>query len=292
MPLVSGTYAKYVTQADGNAKARVAKWGVEIVLEKDRMFGDEYYGKENSFDKDLVVLTSNDETPNVITVKASKEEEVVAPGTRGYITFDLKGKPEVATALKIDPKFNFTGDWEVLGKKYYPLNFAFGIEVYASVHSGSGVGETKTIYLKVEEESSRIKTEFQSKPFYFTHQEIMDVINFLNIETAKIEPNKDISKVLYDVFEEFSDSNGDNVVSEWTEPTGKYIFEWIWPYERGDKDAYAKWDEMETAVISSDVLGSNPSIKDIYDYADTVLGDKTVLPEIKIDYSISITQID
>lgn len=83
---ISGTFAKYVTTADGSNTARVAKWGVKISGMANSLFSQTYA-------KDTETTIAN-------TVVAS--EEVVAPGTKNDtgVTFSLTGTPEVA--VKID----------------------------------------------------------------------------------------------------------------------------------------------------------------------------------------------
>lgn len=90
--VISGTYAKYVTQDSGADEARVAKWGVEL-----QVIGN-LYG--TSYDNNIVV--SADDADDKIEVQAvdyklATASDVVAPGTQNTegFTFSLKGKPEV-----------------------------------------------------------------------------------------------------------------------------------------------------------------------------------------------------
>ena len=68
--VISGTFAKYVTQGKATDSARVAKWGVEFKSDVDGMFLKEY---------------NYEPTPNGVTGQFSVEstEKVVAPGTKG-----------------------------------------------------------------------------------------------------------------------------------------------------------------------------------------------------------------
>lgn len=85
--VVSGTFAKYVTEAEGSASARVAKWGVQLSITGDN-FAMEYAN-----------------TDEAVTVKAT--EYVVAPGTSSEdldadIAFAITGTPEVTTQIKVE----------------------------------------------------------------------------------------------------------------------------------------------------------------------------------------------
>lgn len=95
---VGGTFAKYVTEGEGIAEARVAKWGVEVSSSAD-LFGSRY------------------DSVNGQTVEASDGvTHVVAPGTSTIkpFTIELSGTPEVSgkytTVLDID----FTNDGKAL----------------------------------------------------------------------------------------------------------------------------------------------------------------------------------
>ena len=39
---ISGTFAKYVTEASGGDTARVAQWGVSVSAQTDEVFGEKY----------------------------------------------------------------------------------------------------------------------------------------------------------------------------------------------------------------------------------------------------------
>lgn len=87
---ISGTFAKYVTEASGSDEARVAKWGVEVSAISNELFAETY--------------AANDENTKIATTVVA-DEKVVAPGTthaNGGLKFVLKGEPEVATRVKID----------------------------------------------------------------------------------------------------------------------------------------------------------------------------------------------
>lgn len=85
---ISGTFAKYVTEASGHDEARVAKWGVEVSGIADGLFAETY--------------AADSSTTIANTVEAN--EEVVAPGTKNEdgVTFMLKGTPEVAVKVEIE----------------------------------------------------------------------------------------------------------------------------------------------------------------------------------------------
>lgn len=89
---VGGTFAKYVTEADGQATARVAKFGVELAVASDDIFKTEY--AKDSTDTKYASLTT--------TVKSADTDELVAPGTKSQgegMTFTISGTPEVAVDI-------------------------------------------------------------------------------------------------------------------------------------------------------------------------------------------------
>jgi len=110
MPMVSSTYAKYVTEATGTDTARVAKWGVTITADSagDGMFDLTYV-------KDDATFTLG---PNSVI----STENVVAPGTSGSYTFTLAGIPEVAVRVSFGAS-SIKDNWLVSTKAYEPLNW-------------------------------------------------------------------------------------------------------------------------------------------------------------------------
>ena len=94
---ISGTFAKYVTEATGTDSARVAKWGFDAAtttasMQIDDLFDDVYTDEDADYDVD-----SADDT------------DVIAPGTWGSATFAFAYKgdgefdaPEVAYKFDVN----------------------------------------------------------------------------------------------------------------------------------------------------------------------------------------------
>lgn len=90
---ISGTFAKYVTRAEGEDSARVAKWGILLTMEGDELFKSEYEADDPTFTGNTVSAT----------VKASNEDKLVAPGTSSDgFSATVVGTPEVATRYTLE----------------------------------------------------------------------------------------------------------------------------------------------------------------------------------------------
>lgn len=98
--VISGTFAKYVTKAEGIDAARVAKWGIIVGVEGDSAFKTEYETDDSSYPGEYSVV-ANEEYDLIEAAKDSEHEgaeRVVAPGTKGDgLKGTVTGKPEVAT---------------------------------------------------------------------------------------------------------------------------------------------------------------------------------------------------
>ncbi|MBO4878634.1 MAG: hypothetical protein J5544_00070, partial [Clostridia bacterium] len=73
---VGSTFAKYVTRAQGEDNARVAKWGILLTMEGDNMFAPEYEHDDPNFTGEATTLS--------VRVDPDYEGEItdlVAPGT-------------------------------------------------------------------------------------------------------------------------------------------------------------------------------------------------------------------
>ncbi len=110
---ISGTFAKYVTGADADESARVAKWGVTVAATSDA-FKVEYAAEDEDY-------TAG------VTVKSSAEDDVVAPGTKGGLAaVALTGTPEVAVRISYTATLDLGDGWMVNDTFYCPLVFTVG----------------------------------------------------------------------------------------------------------------------------------------------------------------------
>ena len=133
--VISGTFAKYVTDKTGFDSARVAKFGVEITAAED-MFADSYKHAETVYDAS--------ETGDAITVQADTQgTDIVAPGTNGALVgFAVTGKPEVDVEVTYDATLELNG-WEVIGvTEYCPLEITVGTETFKI---GTGVDDAADV---------------------------------------------------------------------------------------------------------------------------------------------------
>lgn len=96
------TLSKYVTSGGSTGKAQVAKWGYTMEIDGGNLFGKNY-----KFD-DKASKVTKDTTG--LTVKASGDYNVIAPGTTGSMTFTIGGQAEVRTliAMGITPENDVT----------------------------------------------------------------------------------------------------------------------------------------------------------------------------------------
>lgn len=89
---ISGTFAKYVSEATGSDTARVAKWAFNV--------GDSNIAQTNTFVFDLF----GSYTDANVDVDGSGSENVIAPGTTGSFAIKLTNNSEVTAVYSI----NFT----------------------------------------------------------------------------------------------------------------------------------------------------------------------------------------
>ena len=136
---VGSTFAKYVTRAEGQDEARVAKWGIIMSATGEPGFKPEY---------------ASDSAFQGLTVKSDNGDKVVAPGTKGDgVTVTIQGTPEVAFELALDlsrtqdivlPKGDYTdytryymndqGVWGyhdplTLTEDYHPIKYTLAIDI-------------------------------------------------------------------------------------------------------------------------------------------------------------------
>ena len=146
--VISGTFAKYVTKAEGQDQARVAKWGVLLSVE-GKTFADKYETDDEYYDGEFSVVASN-------------EDQVVAPGTDSEqvgqkLVATVNGAPEVAARYTIEakgmsdvclPKGTYT-DYTELGEDgKYSKDFTLAKD-YAPVKWDMKISKGSTSYTMV-----------------------------------------------------------------------------------------------------------------------------------------------
>lgn len=150
MSIVSGTFAKYITQDNGSDSARVAKWGVELQV-VGNLYGDSY--------DDLIVLKTADSVAVQAVDFATAASDVVAPGTKNEegFRFSLNGKPEVdgivTSEMKIQNIFLKAGKYGVM------------IPVDNGVVTEANYREFEDLYVK-EGDSYVASTEWANVTYY------------------------------------------------------------------------------------------------------------------------------
>ena len=109
--VISGTFAKYTTEATSNDEARVAKFGVNITA-NGSTFADEYATDDTG--------VSGTIAKSVVTAGGAGDA-IVAPGTTGeMVAMTLNGTPEVAVKVSYAADLELA-NWVVDGDYYCPI---------------------------------------------------------------------------------------------------------------------------------------------------------------------------
>lgn len=122
--IISGTFAKYITSAEGSDSARVAKFGVEVTA-SGSMFSKHY---NNATGGNGIATTVTG------SVDSSNDDNIFAPGTKGeMVKMKLSGIPEVNVQVTYDGIVTLNGEWNAklkesdTSKTYYcPLKIKVG----------------------------------------------------------------------------------------------------------------------------------------------------------------------
>ena len=115
------TLSKYITSKQETGSAQVAKWGFTIEAESSKLFGDDY--------KFATSASEVTEEAADLTVSASGDYNVVAPGTTGTMTFSIKGQAEVLAGIEMkmtgvkDVVLNYTVGEDATVKTYNPVKW-------------------------------------------------------------------------------------------------------------------------------------------------------------------------
>ncbi|MBR2028540.1 MAG: hypothetical protein IKA10_06105 [Oscillospiraceae bacterium] len=153
---ISGTFAKYVTEAEAGDTARVAKFGV-VVTANGTLFDTTYV--EEAEDN----VPGTQKPGAAITVESSNGDNLVAPGTKNEegITFAITGTPEVDVnvAVTVDnvkdiflaqktglPNMTTGLDTDTFdnGADYYPVKYTLTSTVLGTMVNGGTMADVET----------------------------------------------------------------------------------------------------------------------------------------------------
>ena len=136
---ISGTYAKYVTQAGSSDSARVAKWGVTITA-NGSTFATEYATDDASVVGTIAKSVVSTDTANL-----------VAPGTTGdMVAVTLAGIPEVAFEVKYEATVDIGDNWMVDGVFYCPLEITVNGDVVKGLEHTSAESFENAVKAKID----------------------------------------------------------------------------------------------------------------------------------------------
>ena len=125
--VISGTFAKYTDSKSETDSARVAKWGVQIALNADEAFANEYTSD----------VASNPAPDVDAEVKGTSEAVVIAPGTKGTLaTASISGTTEVAVQVTKTAGLELTGAWVADGAYYCPISIKVTINGTPTTFNG------------------------------------------------------------------------------------------------------------------------------------------------------------
>lgn len=156
------TLSKYVTKKSETGSASVAKWGYNIDVKADKLFGTDYKFETNN----STVTTAG----AGVTVKSSDVNNRVAPGTTGFMTFEVTGKAEVLSQIKIsiadtdfsDVVLKYTEGKDTTVKTYAPVKWTLkkGDETLVD---GKTLADVKTELGNLYKTSTAVNTEINDK---------------------------------------------------------------------------------------------------------------------------------
>ena len=99
--VISGTFAKYVSEASVTDTARVAVWDIELDL-GDGAAQMPYFTDTVSVDLFSTAYASDTDGVDGNTVVSANTDKVIAPGTKGSFSFSIQNKSEVTAKYQLE----------------------------------------------------------------------------------------------------------------------------------------------------------------------------------------------
>ena len=263
---VSGTFAKYVTKAEGSQTARVAKFGVELTT-----FGEGFYANYlNAAGDNKGAL----EAIGNVTVTSSNGDKVVAPGTAdSFQLFQMTFKeasPEVAVEVKAT-----LDDASGMSMIALPAKDGYTDYTVAAVGTTGEKVYDKTFNVAEAYHPIQWKLTFtpDSGPEATVEYNDGSDHTLENVDLKAIDDYfKYISKDYYPDGSALASQPGNGKISDLKKLAGTYKLSWKWDFYVDDAT-----DKMDT-YLGNIIAG--------------VAEDSTVTTEETVKFAITVTQID
>ena len=153
--VISGTFAKYVSEGTGTDSARVAKWGVTVTA-NGASFASAYHDKDHD---NTIVTAAYEASTDSVKNSGADSMNLVAPGTKGsMVSMALAGTPEVDVKVSYEGKFDISDNWlDGNGEFYCPLvikvndDYVYGVACSSAIEFENAVNALIKNYSKTYE---------------------------------------------------------------------------------------------------------------------------------------------
>lgn len=231
---IGTTLAKYTAGGDARDSARVAKWGVELEMEGDSMFSNNY-----AVTGGTVIVKSE-------SITEGEPDKIVAPGTASSSTtaavFSISGTPEVA--VKIDVVLTVDSDIFLKENLKENLTGKYTDPTYAGKNSAVPKFDLSADYY----------------PVVFTLKQTADATGAIDKTIA--EGNL---ATISEALSEYSSTKGSYAPN--TDLAAKFELSWSWAFEKGNDAEKALYNKADT-YLGNLMSGSNPDkLKERVDYS-------------------------
>lgn len=249
--VISGTFAKYVTEDSASDKARVAKWGITVQA-GGNLFG-KYYAKTSD---DTIAAAST----NVATsLDDNIVDNIVAPGTKNEegFTIAINGTPEVEYSVKavVDADLEAANIQAV--EEIFLESGEYGVMVQAD--GLNAATDVTKYYIKSGDDYVAATGSYTSTTYYELHDYVNVTEKYYPITwTIKAEGIDDIlEKRLTDI--------ANTMETKLTAKAGtlnvaadcKYNLSWIWKFE--NTEGYANGADTILGNLQAAAKGTLPS---------------------------------
>ena len=279
--VISGTFAKYVTTDSASDTARVAKWGIDVLV-SGNLFGAAYNTNavDAAADKDIIAASSTNVSSNAVIDwnNDSKADDIIAPGTKNTIglTIKLSGTPEVAYKVTARTGKNVVasgvakpinediflgeGTWGVMVKAE-GLNIASDVtglfisDDAQNFTPASGTFDSDETYYELHDKVTveggsyypinwTVTESGRAKAVTSDAASKKNLVDIANKMVANIVANADADDKESDFFK--ANTNADT----------KYVLTWEWPFEDNTKDATATGYTVAANDAKDTILGN------------------------------------
>ena len=297
--VISGTFAKYVTEDGATDKARVAKWGITVQA------GGNLFGTDYAANTDTVNTPDSIMAGTSTSVSSSDTDNIVAPGTKnekGY-KIAINGTPEVAYEVTAVVDANLaTTDVDAVEEIYLKAG-TYGVMVKAD--GLNAATDMSKYYERSTDGEYTVAGTFVAGTTYYELHDRVELLGTYYYPITWSVANNNIAAIDAHRLADIANSMMTNISAKDGNAEAAtdfdYVLTWKWEFENGSTDTDKAMYNGADTILGNLMAGLDPASAEVVKIDGTtikapVAKDGTNVNDYNLNVAfglkVTVTQVD